>query len=101
MDITKYQSSSFLNFTAPPLGLAYIAAVLEQNGYSNVRILDCKAFAMTFDSYEQYLRKFKPDVVGIQVLTPGFVEAIKTAEISKKIRQSSSIWGISSHSNAS
>ncbi len=26
----------------PPLGLAYIASVLEESGYKNVRILDAK-----------------------------------------------------------
>lgn len=63
----------------PPLGLAYIAAVLEKHGF-DVRILD--AFAQGLDNVElrsgsfirigmsehstkKYLREFTPDLVGI------------------------------------
>ncbi|MFX0204743.1 MAG: B12-binding domain-containing radical SAM protein [Candidatus Hodarchaeota archaeon] len=83
-DITKYKTSSFLNFTAPPLGLAYIAAVLEENGYSQVRILDCKALGMDFETYRRYLKQWSPNFVGIQVLTPALYESLTTARIAKE-----------------
>ncbi|MFX1511445.1 MAG: B12-binding domain-containing radical SAM protein [Promethearchaeota archaeon] len=83
-ELNKYKASSFLNFTAPPLGLAYIAAVLEENGYSKVRILDCKALGMSFEEYQEYLRRLKPDFVGIQVLTPAFYESLCAARIAKE-----------------
>ena len=81
---TKY-STGFLRFTAPPLGLGYIAAVLEENGYQgNVRILDSKALDMDFEQYRQYLKKWKPDILGIQVLTPNFYDAFEAAKIAKE-----------------
>ena len=52
----------------PPLGLAYIAAVLEQEGHE-VKIIDGPAMATVegygFEELEQDLKKFDPDIVGI------------------------------------
>ncbi|MFX1538070.1 MAG: B12-binding domain-containing radical SAM protein, partial [Promethearchaeota archaeon] len=81
--VTKYQLA-FLNFTAPPLGLGYIAAVLEENGFSNIRILDCSVLGYSFQSYRKYLKQFMPDLVGIQSLTPNFYDALKAAQIAKE-----------------
>jgi radical SAM superfamily enzyme YgiQ (UPF0313 family) len=81
--ITKYHASSFLNFTAPPLGLAYIAAVLENSGY-NPQILDCKALGLTFQDYRRFVKRMNPDFVGIQVLTVNIYDALQTAQISKE-----------------
>ncbi len=80
---TKY-STGFLRFTAPPLGLGYIAAVLLDHGFTQVRILDCRALDMSMEDYRQYIRSWKPDFVGIQVLTPNFYDALETAKISKE-----------------
>ena len=44
--ISKYQLA-FLNFTAPPLGLGYIAAVLEEHGFSKIKILDSQAYDLS------------------------------------------------------
>jgi len=82
-EVTKYQLA-FLNFTAPPLGLGYIAAVLEENGYSNVRILDCSVLEYSPQAYRRYLKQFNPDFVGIQTLTPNFYNALKSAQIAKE-----------------
>ncbi len=84
-EVTKYQLA-FLNFTAPPLGLGYIAAVLEENGFSRVRILDCSALKYTFENYRKYLKRFAPDFVGIQTLTPNIYNALKAAHIAKEER---------------
>ena len=65
----------------PPLGLAYIAAVLEQEGLI-VRILDATAegqleglkygngirYGMTDRQMEIYLKDFRPDIVGVSCL---------------------------------
>ncbi len=80
---TKYQLA-FLNFTAPPLGLGYIAAVLEKNGFTNIRILDSHALAISFETYRRYLKRFNPDFIGIQALTPNFYDALKAARIAKE-----------------
>ncbi len=84
-EVTKYKLA-FLNFTAPPLGLGYIAAVLEENGFSKIRILDCSALEYTFEIYRQYLKRFTPDFVGIQTLTPNLYNALKAAQIARDER---------------
>lgn len=64
-----------------PLGVAYIAAVLEQNGY-DVKILDCVAegygksspynneirYGLTDSEIYQKLDYFKPDLVGVSCM---------------------------------
>ncbi|MBU1109823.1 MAG: cobalamin B12-binding domain-containing protein [Candidatus Riflebacteria bacterium] len=51
--------------TMPPLGLLYIASLLETNGF-NVRIYDIYPYD---DSDIEALIQYKPDVVGMSVLT--------------------------------
>ena len=81
--ITKYQLA-FLNFTAPPLGLGYIAAVLEEAGYTNIRILDAQAQNYTQNEYRMFLKRFKPDFLGIQALTANFMDSLAAARIAKE-----------------
>jgi len=80
---TKYQLA-FLNFTAPPLGLGYIAAVLEQNGFTRIRIIDCPVLRITPDDLRRIIKRFSPDFVGIQTLTPNFFNALNAAKIAKE-----------------
>jgi len=61
----------------PPLGLAYLAAVLEQHGYP-ARIYDC-TLGLSLDSLMAALIAFQPRVVGITSTTPAFEEACITA----------------------
>ncbi|MFX0015169.1 MAG: B12-binding domain-containing radical SAM protein [Promethearchaeota archaeon] len=82
-EVTKYQLA-FLNFTAPPLGLGYIAAVLEENCFTKVRILDCTALEYSFEHFRRYIKQFAPDFVGIQTLTPNFYNALQAAQIAKE-----------------
>ncbi|MHA2170294.1 MAG: B12-binding domain-containing radical SAM protein [Candidatus Hodarchaeales archaeon] len=81
--ISKYQLA-FLNFTAPPLGLGYIAAVLEENGYTKIKILDSQALGITPETYRKYLKRYAPDFLGIQSLTPNFKPALEAARIAKE-----------------
>ncbi|NHJ03044.1 MAG: radical SAM protein [Candidatus Heimdallarchaeota archaeon] len=80
---TKYQLG-FLNFTAPPLGLAYIAAVLEEHGFSKIKILDCHALNFSEDEYRSYIKRYQPDFLGIQSLTPNFFASLRAARIAKE-----------------
>lgn len=67
----------------PPLGLAYVAAVLEKNGY-DVRIFDC-SIGISFSRLKGHLKEYQPDVVGITSTTPAFPYARRTAEDVRKI----------------
>ncbi|MFX1254456.1 MAG: B12-binding domain-containing radical SAM protein [Promethearchaeota archaeon] len=80
----KKSKYSFLRFTAPPLGLAYIAAVLLENQFNRVQILDSNALSLTYEGYERILRQVQPDIVGIQTMTPDFYNAVSAAKIAKE-----------------
>jgi len=53
----------------PPVGLAYIAAVLEQNKI-NVEILDANALNFSVKQVVDHIKKVDPAIVGISILTP-------------------------------
>lgn len=54
---------------APPLGIAYIASVLEQEGHK-VSIIDSPTLELTIDKWLEEIRRFKPDIIGISMQTP-------------------------------
>jgi anaerobic magnesium-protoporphyrin IX monomethyl ester cyclase len=68
---------------APPLGLAYIAAVLENAGYS-VRVVDSPTLRLTDRGFIEIVKEFKPDVVGFSLLTP---MAVKGYEMAKRLKE--------------
>ena len=96
---TQTDLSSETKGIHPPIGLAYIAAVLE-NDY-RVEILDSVVegydteieldhhlvrYGLTYTDIEEKLVKFQPDVVGISNLfSSGSREALEVAEIVKRI----------------
>jgi len=53
----------------PPIGLAYIAAVLEKNGI-NVDILDANASNLSPEKTAEKAKKY--DIVGVSLLTPAY-----------------------------
>ena len=52
----------------PPLGLAYVAAVLEGNGHE-VRIIDIPVEMIDESKFEEILRTFSPQLIGITSVT--------------------------------
>ncbi len=54
---------------APPLGLAWIAAVLEQEGHK-VRIIDTATLKMELKDFISEVKSWSPDVIGISIQTP-------------------------------
>lgn len=75
----KYKIDTIL----PPLGLAYIAAVLEKNNHK-VKIIDSTAEKLSISEIIKMIRKFKPEVVGISVHAITLSEAKKIAKTIKK-----------------
>ena len=67
-----------------PLGLAQLAAVLEENNV-NVKIIDCTALKMSRHELEQAIRQEQPDVVGATALTPFFYHAVDIANVAKGV----------------
>jgi len=67
----------------PPLGIAYIAGTLEKAGHF-VNILDVIALNLTADEVREHINEFKPELVGITVMTPTLFGALETAKIAKE-----------------
>lgn len=51
---------------SPPIGLGYLATALRKHGHE-AHILDCAKSNTDFKEFDDYVRKIRPDVVGIQV----------------------------------
>jgi len=68
---------------APPLGLATIAAVLENAGYE-VKIIDTPTLKMDFPEWLSEVKAWKPDVVGFSMLTPAAPKGYEAAKLVKR-----------------
>jgi len=68
-----------------PLGLGYLAAILEKNQFK-VEILDaCYENDITIEVIEKKIKEFHPDIVGLSVYTALAKTAVKIAQITKEI----------------
>ncbi len=67
----------------PPLGLAWIAAVLEKNNVS-VRIIDALAERKDLENVAHEVEGYRPDIVGITCVTHTRHEVFRTANIIKE-----------------
>jgi radical SAM superfamily enzyme YgiQ (UPF0313 family) len=79
----------YANFTSkslhPPLGLAYIAACLKEEGIS-VDILDCSFFS-SYDEFSEIYKNYNPRIVGLSFLSSMTKGAFEVAERVKKENQ--------------
>ncbi len=74
-----------------PLGLCYIAGLLEKNGYE-VKIIDGPFENPTEMELEMHLRELKPDLIGIASLAAATHQAtLKTIKIARKTNPNSLI----------
>ena len=67
---------------SPNLGLAYIAAVLEQEGH-DLTVIDAVADNLSFDEIIEQIRDIQPDIVGAGGQTPVSVNSL---EIFRRIK---------------
>lgn len=79
---SKYK---FLGVAAPSLGIGYMAAVLEANGY-DVDVLDASVLELTYDEIGEEILERKPDIVSISALTPTIGVALDSADKIKQIK---------------
>lgn len=66
-----------------PLGIGYIAAVLEQNNF-DVKIIDCRVLNMGFQKLLDILRKMQPNIIGLTATVLEIQKSIQFAETLKK-----------------
>lgn len=84
---SKYK---FLGVVAPSLGIGYMAAVLEKNGY-DVNVLDSSALELTYDEIGEEIIKRNPDIVSISALTPTIGVALDTADKIKQVKPDTTV----------
>ncbi len=79
-----YSSKAIITpeYSAPPLGLAYIGAVLESNGF-NVSIYDMHIETAFVEDIIKKYRELKPKIIGISSTTPTYPNALKLAQLLK------------------
>ncbi|MEK6820439.1 MAG: radical SAM protein [Nanoarchaeota archaeon] len=84
--IYAYAKSKKLTPIFPPIGLAYIAAVLKKKGIE-VKILEANAFNLSHEQIKKQIEEEKPDIVGITATTSLIEEAHDIAKLcDKKIK---------------
>lgn len=69
---------------APPLGLAYLGAVMKEEGIS-VAAIDMNIPFSNFRDLETMIEKERPRIIGISVYTETFINGLKIANIAKRI----------------
>jgi len=67
-----------------PLGIGYLAAVLEENQYE-VDVVDCQALKLTYEEFESEINKRQPNIVGITSTTLTYKSALHIAKIAKEV----------------
>lgn len=78
------EASQVLGIKAAPMGLAYLAAVLEEEGYQP-SIIDANALELNFFELREELKKESPDVVCVTAITPMIYEAMTSVKIAKSV----------------
>jgi len=68
-DIHHLEIYRITGMNAPPLGLAWIAAVLEQSGHK-VKIIDTPTLKITLKDFIAEVKSWSPDIIGISLQTP-------------------------------
>lgn len=79
----KYQPAAKVGVFYPPMGLMYLAAVLEKEGHE-IRILDLELEGFSTKEIVDYIKGFNPSVVGIGSVTPLHHIALKLFKIVKE-----------------
>jgi radical SAM superfamily enzyme YgiQ (UPF0313 family) len=67
-----------------PLGIGYLAAVLEENQYE-VNVLDCQILKPTRSQLEAELAKSNSDIVGVTTSTLTYWPAVEVVKAAKKV----------------
>ena len=78
-----YPKGAHAHIPFPQLGMGYLAAVLEKNGYT-VDVIDCQALKLTLNEVENELHKRQPDIVGLTSTTLTYKPALEIIKAAKK-----------------
>lgn len=67
-----------------PLGLAYIASILEKDGFA-VRVIDMDPMGINLSMLKEEISRNKPEIVGISFMTPQYNHVVKILKLVKEI----------------
>ncbi len=81
--IHKLEIYKIAGIKAPPLGLAWIAAVLEKIGHK-VKIIDTPTLEMEAKDWLIEVKSWHPDIVGFSMLTPAAPKGYQAAKMLKE-----------------
>jgi len=79
-----YPHGSHLHPPFLPLGLGYMAAVLEKNNYQ-VDVIDCQALSLSYEEAKSEIEKRQPTIVGITSTTLTYKSALKMVGMAKEV----------------
>ncbi|MCL2359534.1 MAG: B12-binding domain-containing radical SAM protein [Nitrososphaerota archaeon] len=65
-----------------PLGIGYLAAVLEKEGYT-VDVVDCQTKKYTPQGLEEKFRSLNPDIIGVTSATVTYLPALEVLRVAK------------------
>jgi radical SAM superfamily enzyme YgiQ (UPF0313 family) len=66
-----------------PIGLAYLASVIEKSGHE-LKVFDCLSLGLSHEALGKEFAAYQPDVVGITSVTPTITSAYATARVTKQ-----------------
>jgi anaerobic magnesium-protoporphyrin IX monomethyl ester cyclase len=66
-----------------PLGLGYLAAVLEKNQHE-VDVIDCQALKLSYEEFKSEISKRQPNIVGVTSTTLTYKSALQITRIAKE-----------------
>jgi anaerobic magnesium-protoporphyrin IX monomethyl ester cyclase len=80
-----YQHTPYpqLHTPFPPLGLGYLAAVLEKNQHE-VDVIDCQALKLSYEEFKSEISKRQPNIVGVTSTTLTYKSALQITRIAKE-----------------
>jgi radical SAM superfamily enzyme YgiQ (UPF0313 family) len=70
-------------YVTPPLGIAYIAAVLREDG-NDIKVIDVAALNLEYDQIKSHINNFLPEIIGFTSMTPGID---LTIDLIKKVKR--------------
>jgi len=73
------------NTTAQPLGFGYLAAVLRQEGFSDIAILDACSLGMSLEQTIAFIKEHEPDVLGLTAMTVTVKNALRIAAATRAL----------------
>ena len=78
-----YPKTAFQHPPLIPMGIGYLAAILEQKGFE-VDIIDCQALHLSYDDAQAMFSKLQPDIVGVTSTTLTYKSALKIVKAAKR-----------------